>query len=358
MKQPPNEMTSVVLALGLSCLLTSSGWAQTGAAKPDLVSADWSVKSPHSLASNPPSADVVWAFVNYLHDVGHLCDFRFADLRHSGNLSLVVVIDTGATGGCAGTQIFDKTASGFEHYYIPAESGDSLRDNIQDINHDGKYELILWGELAPTETQSLSCKAEWPMIFAWTGTAYADVSSQYRGYYEGYLKSLDKHPAASSSIEEPPAPGIGQSSTPQPAALPAPESGTVESDASNGHGFERFVPAPSQAAAPDSTPGSEDYECKRIEVAKTQAFLGIHSGATMSDAIKDSESEDADKRMVAAAIFSYIGTQEARQDLKELTVDSDQEVAKVAKARLSGEQDPGDYQFDEEPISSRLLQKR
>jgi hypothetical protein len=352
-----NKMTSVVLAFGLSCLLFSSGYAQTGTAKLDLVSADWSVKNPHSLVSNPPAADIVWAFVNYLHDVGHLCDFRFADLRHSGNLSLVVVIDTGATAGCAGTQIFDKTASGFEHYYIPAESGDSLRDNIQDINHDGRYELILWGELAPTETQSLSCKAEWPMIFAWTGTAYADVSSQYRGYYEGYLKSLENHLAASSSPEEPQAPAIGQSSTPQP-AVPAPVSGTVESEASNGHGFERFVPATPQAAAPASTASSEDYDCKRIEVAKTQAFLGIHSDATMRDAIKDSESEDPGKRMLAAAIFSYIGTQEARQDLKELATDSDQEVAKVAKARLSGEQDPGDYQFDEEPISSRLLQKR
>jgi hypothetical protein len=353
-----NKMISVVLAFSLSCLLSSSGWAHTNAAKLDLVSADWSVKSPHSLASSPPTADAVWALVNYHHDIGHVCDFRFADLRHSGNLSLVVVIDAGATAGCTGTQIFDKTASGFEHYYIPAESADSLRDNIQDINHDGKYELILWGELAPTETQSLSCKAEWPMIFAWTGTAYADVSSQYRGYYEGYLKSLDKHLAASSSIEEPQAPGIGQSSTPQPAVIPAPMSGTVESDTSNGHGVERFVPATSQAAAPASTPGSEDYDCKRIEVAKTQAFLGIHSDATMSDAIKDSESEDPDKRMVAATIFSFIGTQEAKQDLKELAADSDQEVAKVAKARLSGEQDPGDYQFDEEPISSRLLQKR
>jgi hypothetical protein len=85
------------------------------AAPPDLVSADWSPKQAQTLNALPKST--VWNFVSGPfrgNRYGQVCGFRFADLRHSGSLSLIVVIDTGATAGCAGVQIFDKTRSGFE----------------------------------------------------------------------------------------------------------------------------------------------------------------------------------------------------------------------------------------------------
>lgn len=60
----------------------------------------------------------------------------------------------------------------------------------------------------------------------------------------------------------------------------------------------------------------------------------------MSAAIKDSESKNPNKRIVAAVIFSYLGTQEAEQDLKTLSNDADSRVADVAKRAASFGEDP------------------
>src|SRR5579864_7100610 len=116
MTRPVNRITSVVIAVGLSCLSSSFARGQNAANIPALASYDWSVNSAHSLESNPPTKDVVEAFLNAAsgNDVGHVCEFRFADLRRSGNLSLIVSIYGGGTGGCNSTAIFDKTLSGFK----------------------------------------------------------------------------------------------------------------------------------------------------------------------------------------------------------------------------------------------------
>ncbi len=119
----------------------------------------------------------------------------------------------------------------------------------------------------------------------------------------------------------------------------------ASSGSSNGNAMQQsqeqyVVPAPSRAAAPAPTP-APDYDCSRIEAAKTEAFLGIESASTMSAAIKDSESDEANKRILAAVIFSYFGTQEAEQDLKTLGNDADSRVARTAKEAASFGEDPG-----------------
>src|SRR5271170_4525556 len=162
------KSTALVVALGsVSFLFSASARAQAKAAKPPaLVSADWSVNSTHSLASNPPSADVVQTFVNAAFRSGDfgpsVCAFRFVDLRHSGNLSLVTVLNSGWY-QCNGLDIFDKTASGFEHYSTDAHTSGASQSN----------QYFSSGDLAD--------------------------SSQYRGYYEKYLKSLRAKMAGESS---------------------------------------------------------------------------------------------------------------------------------------------------------------
>ena len=61
----------------------------------------------------------------------------------------------------------------------------------------------------------------------------------------------------------------------------------------------------------------------------------------MSAAIKDSESDNPKDRIVATVIFSYLGTQEAEQDLKTLGNDADSRVAGIAKETASFGEDPG-----------------
>lgn len=101
-----NRTTAIVVAFGLVCLVTHPAQAQTATNIPALVSADWSVNAPHNLASNPPSLEAVEDFTG--RAVGEseenppvdVCEFRFADLRNSGNLSLIVSVDGGGKGGC------------------------------------------------------------------------------------------------------------------------------------------------------------------------------------------------------------------------------------------------------------------
>ncbi len=214
-----------------------------------------------------------------------------------------------------------------------------------DINHDGRHELVLWGDLAPFARNGFACGAEWPLVFAWTGNGYSEVSDQHKDYYRNYLKSLDAQLAAYSSELEPAA---AQTANPAPLAGSAGIAGQTQVGMSSSPRVEGpaavmgpvlIAPAPTPEAA--STPRPGDYACTRIEAAKTEAFLGINSASTMSAAIKDSESADPNKRILAAAMFSYLGTQDAEQDLKTLSNDADSRVARIAKETASFGEDPG-----------------
>src|SRR5208282_5792170 len=184
-----NKIAAVVVAFGAACLLSSSGWAQTAAAKPDLASADWSVKSPHSLATNPPSDDAEVALLNKLDSIdmfSDICSSRFVDLRHSGNLSLVV---SASDGTYCYLSIIDKTASGFE-LYGAAQARYSRGPEIEDLAGNGNLELIVDTDFTEFRDRATGpCIASWPVIYAWTGSGYTDVSSQYKGYYEQKLAS-------------------------------------------------------------------------------------------------------------------------------------------------------------------------
>src|SRR5271163_2561762 len=159
-------MRKTVLATALLALC--GGFVSSlRAVQPDLASADWSVNGAHNLASNPPSLRAVEDFTG--RAIGEseenppvdVCEFRFADLRSSGDLSLIVSVDPGR--GCTELYIFDKTPTGFSF---------------------GK----------------IGCEAKWPLIFAWTGNSYStELGDQYKDYYRNYLKSVDARLAADSS---------------------------------------------------------------------------------------------------------------------------------------------------------------
>jgi hypothetical protein len=52
-----------------------------------------------------------------------LCSFRFADLRHSGTLSLVVAADSSGRMVCGRIYVIDKTSSELEVYDVSASWG-------------------------------------------------------------------------------------------------------------------------------------------------------------------------------------------------------------------------------------------
>jgi len=361
------KLASGILCFVLFCVHPQSPWAaqpdlasadgSVKSASPALVSADWSVNATHNLASNPPSLDAIQDFYDQANGdeapLFQVCEFRFADLRNSGNLSLIVSVAPGSW-GCTELNIYDKTPTGFE-VYAGSGYGQDLANSVLDLNHDGRHELLLWADLALYSKLSrfhygLSCGAKWPLIFAWNGNTYADVSDRYKDYYSGHLKSVNARLAAYSSVLVPAA---------APTANPAPEIGSARiaghfavsspDAAGEGPGLVgrpiRFNPAPTPegAATPAWAGRNEAHRnspCTEIEAAKTEAFLGIDSASTMSAAIKDSQSNDPDERITAAVIFSYLGNQEAEQNLKTLSSDADPRVAAAAKRAVSFGEDP------------------
>jgi hypothetical protein len=360
-------MCKIALAtafLALCCVFAPS--PSLWAAQPALVSADWSVNAAHSLASNPPSLDAVEDFTG--RAIGEseenppvdVCEFRFADLRNSGNLSLIVSVSTGRF-GCLELDILDRTPTGFELYRAKGAVGHDLANSVLDINHDGRHELVLWDDLTGyinwvrAPGYGVGCEAKWPLIFTWMGNGYSEVSDQYKDYYRNYLKSVEARLAADSSELR-----AASARTANPVPMVGSARIAAQAETSTSAGGEALAPAPqlslSKITAPAPTPkaapipgwaalnlAQRDYACTRIEAAKTEAFLGINSDSTMSAAIKDSESEDPAKRILAAAIFSYLGSQEAEQDLKTLGNDADSKVAEVAKltATYGGNHGPG-----------------
>jgi len=340
-----NKILAITFCLAFSLSMPIP--ARAGGAPPALASADWSVNGSHNLTSNPPSLDAVQDFYDRAFGAEEswvkVCEFRFADLRNSGNLSLILTADPGGRQWpeCNELDIFDKTPTGFEGHHTDGAYGHDLANSALDIDHNGRHELVLWAPLTTATAyyhsrlvSELGCDAEWPLIFAWTGNGYSEVSDQYKGYYRNYLKGLETRIAAYSSESE-----LSGAQTADAA------SSVMTVHHSSGVGvFPPIITAPASASKSEAaqTPRPKDYACTRVEAAKTEAFLGINSDSTMSAAIKDSESADPNKRVLAAAIFSYLGNQEAKQDLKTLSNDADSRVSAIAKSGASTRDDPAE----------------
>jgi hypothetical protein len=274
-----NKLASTVICF-LTCLFASLAFAQTPTPHPDLATADWSVKQAKIL--NAESNDAVWKFMLKMagtadladsDNPGKLCTFRFADLRHSGALSLVVSYDGGGTADCNDIEIFDKSPTGIENYDFDATQDLSL-DSIKDLNGDGHDELIMDSGLAGGGGAD-HCMATWPVIYAWNGTGYADESARFKGYYRQTLAVLKSQ--------------IATQSLPTPAS----EQETMEGELTGSNGARAGVRIIRSRAVPAPPPdAASDTDCLKAEVGKIQRFLGTRD-AGMSDAIKWANSGDS-----------------------------------------------------------------
>ncbi len=277
---------TIILAVLLTalCIRTQCAQAQAVAA-PVLASANWSATSAQPLTASTPSSAAVQALVNYLRQADgggfSVCASRFANLRNSGTLSLVATVNQG-TGFCNYIDIVDKSSSGFAIDEIVGSrgSGENLSQVVQDLNGDGIFELIVDTDFTNYEGAS-HCVASWPVIYGWTGSSYADVSAQFKSYYQQQLQTLQ------------------------------------------------------QEASP--TPDDADYaECQAAETAKIERFLGLNPVAGLDDAIKWAGSTNPAERQFALPILRDIGTPEALADIQTLSHDSSPVVSAMAKLTLAG----------------------
>ena len=346
---------SLVFGLVLCSLFALSAAAGEAPAEVDLTRADWSVNAPHDLVHNPPSEEAVRSFIG--HMTNKVCDPHFADLKHNGTLSLVLADDGGGTADCNYTEIFDKSGSRVEEYELDAPMDGP---GVQDINGDGHFEVIV-DDMAGRECMEQcyeetgycypcrTCTEYWPRIYAWTGSGYTEVSSQYPKYYERELVSLKKQIAAIYAA---------QAAARRRSAAPAAIRSTIlpgsfvhgSSDEDGSVGIELPQSLPQQVATPSPTPEAEEppdpseLDCLKAEAAKMERFLGISKSAGMSDAIRWANSDDAMQRDFATTVLRDIGTTEALRYEQTLSRDSNRIVAKFAKLRLAswGKAEPPD----------------
>ncbi len=311
---------------------------------------DWSVKAPNSLVKEPPSRQAVEELLQLgdtYRNSPSLCSFTFADLRQTGTLSLVVGYDSSGRGFCNDIDIVDHTGSGFESSSLPPAAigqGEDVSKLTKDINGDGQLELVI-NMLIGGYQGGTHCGLEWPVVFAWTGSSYADVSSQFKGFYRQALQTLTQQPAAASV------------STPGS----QPQIETFQSQPSDGGGINvqarlirpQSASASETASSPESGSAS-GADCQQAEAAKIERFLGTSPDAGMGDAIKWSESSDPSTREFAAGLLTDIGTSEAMGHLKTLTTDSDRAVAEVSKVRLQAAQkgQMGTYAIESTPTAN------
>ncbi|HUY20673.1 MAG TPA: hypothetical protein VMV15_15775 [Candidatus Binataceae bacterium] len=330
---------------GMSLLFAFSA----SAAPPDIASVDWSVKAPHNLAANRPSDGAIKAFMSELDGVpdqpDSICYAKFVDLRGSGTLSLVV---SQSDGRFCHLNVVDKTAGGFDVYDFNFAHFVAAPE-IKHLGGDGKLELIAPVDLTGYEGAQ-HCIAIWDVIYAWTGSDYTDVSSQYKHYYQEDLAWLQKDisrieaqneraqqalaaqrpGAAASAGSEPPS---GLAFGPKPSYSEPPVVAKYHGPDGSATLFAPTVLAPPPQLEAPSHGDLMALDCEKAEAAKDERFLG-NRDAGMSDAIKWKHSDNAYDREFAAWILADIGTPEATSDLQTLRYDSVRGVALAAKYSL------------------------
>lgn len=132
-----------------------------------------------------------------------------------------------------------------------------------------------------------TCMVFWPRVYAWTASGYTDVSPRYPQYYEAELRSTHQKIAAIKSAE-----------------------------------------------TTASTSGPGELDCLKVEAAKMERFLNLSKGAGMADAIRWANSNRPDQRELAAWFLGDIGTPNALEYERTLSLDSDHQVADVAKLEV------------------------
>lgn len=373
----------LVLLVVLCSLLGLSAAAAQTPGEVDLRRADWSVNAPHGLAHNPPSEEAVRSFMHSLHNsvaslTNEVCNAHFADLKQNGTLSLVVGDDGGGTVDCNYTEIVDKNADSFDGYDF---DGFTAPPSVEDIDGDGRSEVIVDAVVGREHFDTDSgagkssscancwtCAEYWPRVYAWTGTGYTDVSSQYPKYYERELISLKKQIAsiyAAQAAARRPAPAptpmqlrmanavaievgpgysfVHQNSTDSPGGGPGSSAGPVTTK-------KKQTAASGQPQEPQATetPDSSDLDCLKAESGKMERFLGRSKDAGMSDVIEWANSNSPSQRDFATEVLRDIGTAEALKYEQTLTRDSDHRVASTAKSELE------DWGRAENPVALEL----
>ena len=223
--------------------------------------------------------------------------------------------------------IIDKVGSHFDIEGIPLAYG----AEIDDLKRDGNLELIADTGFTGYEGAN-HCVATWPVICAWSGSKYTDVSRQYPEYYRQQLALIKQAIAAAEA---------GPIATPTPAPRLRQRNIPLAGTISNPADYQRLLPAPeAPPSEPTAAPTTSNpylvrgiMDCVQAEQGKIERFLG-DKDAGMTDAIRWADSDNVNQRLFAIDVLSDIGSPDAIEYLKTLTRDSHRTVATSARLTL------------------------
>jgi hypothetical protein len=260
---PFSRLRNAIKLFTLLILLLPATVRAESTPTPALPSYNWAVKASPNLATHPPPVEAVRDFMEQTSGSSGVpvCSFRFADLRHEENLTLLLTLWDGGHGGCGSLYIVDRTPTGFQTHlgWCNLNGIDDVNQVLRDINRDGKFEVIIDSEFTDYEGGN-HCLATWPVIYGWDGKNYANLSGQpqSRRFYEQEIRRL-------------------------------------------------------RQGTPD--------DCEEATIAKIRRFLGAPPNTGMTEAIAWATSGNRFQREFAVGVLSDIGTPEAKKYLRILTRD-------------------------------------
>ncbi len=291
----PRCVASLAILLGLLILLLPLTLLAKTTQRP-LSSYNWAANASPNLATKPPPKAAVRRLMEQLEsDSGEanyqtrICSFRFVDLGHDGNLTLLVSRYDGGRGGCGDVYIVDRTDGGFQQHTVSTSlyGTDDVNQVLQEI--DGKMYIVEEDDFANYDAgepsaagRSYGCVAGWTRIYGWDGSNHSNqgVQPRFRQFYEHETESLKK--------------GV---------KLPG----------------------------ADHELANVNLNCTKASIAKIQRLLGGPPNAGLDEAIELAKGSDPWWRVFAAAVLADIGTAESKPYLHALISDPNQAVANAAK---------------------------
>jgi hypothetical protein len=191
-----------------------------------------------------------------------------------------------------------------------------LYESVEDINGDGNNELIV-DQIFASSNGVNHCIGTWPVVYAWNGTGYANVGTEFKGFYRKTLTELKRQ------------------ITPQLSPTPASEQQVItEGELTGPNGARVRARSIRPEAIPAPAPDAGDSDCQKAEAAKIERFLGISRDAGIEDAIKWAESDDPTTPQFGGTVLADIGTAKAIRYLRTLGNDPDPNVASSGKEGL------------------------
>ena len=162
----PRCVASLAILLGLLILLLPLTLLAKTTQRP-LSSYNWAANASPNLATKPPPKAAVRRLMEQLDsDSGEanyqtrICSFRFVDLGHDGNLTLLVSRYDGGRGGCGDVYIVDRTDGGFQQHTVSTSlyGTDDVNQVLQEI--DGKMYIVEEDDFANYDAGELICRRQ------------------------------------------------------------------------------------------------------------------------------------------------------------------------------------------------------